>query len=749
MNYRVLANFYTWGVKLIIFAIPFLSLYIARSMFFPYITGRNFGFRILIEIALVLWLGLIFLKKEYRPKPSILLWALLGFVVIVGLANLFGVNPYYSFWSRYERMEGYVTILHLAAYFLMAGTVLKTKKDWQILFNIFIVVGLAIGVYALFQRLGYLRAIQGGQFRVDGTIGNPTYLAGYLLFILAFCAMSFAAVRARWAKISYAIAAGFTLLIIYFTASRGAILALGSTAVLLPLWYLFFVKTADSRGKFYKKITVGFLTLVVIVPIVFWFFRGIPLIKNNPTLGRLAAISLTEKTTRSRFMVWGMAWQGFKERPILGWGQENYSDVFAKYYNPKMYDEEPWFDRAHNIVFDWLINAGALGLLAYLSLFAAAFAAIWSAFRKGLVGATEAGVLFAALVAYFAQNLFVFDNFNTYILFFSLLAYIHSLERGMEARVAERKEDFNAIRERMDTSLVAAAAALILVAPIVYFANVRPVQESRALIHVLQFLSGSATPDQVSEQFKKTLSYNTFGNLEAREYLGRLALQLVDVTNMLPENKLVFIRFAVEEMEKQIAKSPDDLRTRLFLATLYNRAAALDSAYRDKAGIHIEAALKLSPTRQTIYFALADYYLLINDFVNALDALQKAVVLEPTYPEAQVNLGIIALNAGRDDLVKKAKDDILRLPKIHGGFLPKVVRFADTFIQFQKFESALELYEKIVALDPGVAQYRANLAGLYFKQGAKDRAREEALKAAELDPANFSAQVEEFLKNLK
>ena len=29
-----------------------------------------------------------------------------------------------------------------------------------------------------------------------------------------------------------------------------------------------------------------------------------------------------------------------------------------------MWGQEPWFDRSHNIFFDWLINAGLLGLLA-------------------------------------------------------------------------------------------------------------------------------------------------------------------------------------------------------------------------------------------------------------------------------------------------------------------------------------------------------------------------------------------------
>lgn len=42
-------------------------------MLFPYITGKNFGFRILVEIAAAAWVMLMILDKGFRPKKSILL----------------------------------------------------------------------------------------------------------------------------------------------------------------------------------------------------------------------------------------------------------------------------------------------------------------------------------------------------------------------------------------------------------------------------------------------------------------------------------------------------------------------------------------------------------------------------------------------------------------------------------------------------------------------------------------------------
>src|SRR3989344_3553367 len=84
-------------------------------------------------------------------------------------------------------------------------------------------------------------------------------------------------------------------------------------------------------------------------------------VKNSPVLSRFASINVEETTTKSRFMIWNMAMQGLKERPILGWGQESFNYVFNKYYDPGMYGQEQWFDRTHNIIFDWLIAGGILG----------------------------------------------------------------------------------------------------------------------------------------------------------------------------------------------------------------------------------------------------------------------------------------------------------------------------------------------------------------------------------------------------
>ena len=100
-----------------IFFLPFIVLFVARSLFFPYITGKNFTFRILVELIGACWLALAIVYPLYRPRRSWIFLALTVFVVAIGLADVLGVNPAKSLWSNYERMDGWVTLAHLFVYF--------------------------------------------------------------------------------------------------------------------------------------------------------------------------------------------------------------------------------------------------------------------------------------------------------------------------------------------------------------------------------------------------------------------------------------------------------------------------------------------------------------------------------------------------------------------------------------------------------------------------------------------------------
>jgi len=120
-----------WIARIGVFALPFICLYVASPLFFPFITGKNFAFRIIVELSFGAWLTLALINPVYRPKRSWIIWAFLAFIAVIAVADAQGVNPFKSFWSNFERMDGWVTIAHLFAYLLVASVVINTERLWK------------------------------------------------------------------------------------------------------------------------------------------------------------------------------------------------------------------------------------------------------------------------------------------------------------------------------------------------------------------------------------------------------------------------------------------------------------------------------------------------------------------------------------------------------------------------------------------------------------------------------------------
>ncbi|MDO8634128.1 MAG: O-antigen ligase family protein, partial [archaeon] len=333
-----------------IFLLPFVCLIVFNNLFFPFITGKNFAFRIIVEIITGLWIILALRDKSVLPKSSRLLQVFAIFIGVIFISDLLSPNVYKSFWSNYERMEGWVTLAHLFALFVVLSSVM-TKKLWEWLFRVSVGVSLIVFVYGSFQLSGKFAIHQGG-VRLDATFGNATYLAVYMLFHIFLNLLLFVSSKRgslwRW---FYGVAILAEVFILYHTATRGATLGLIGGLFLTALLVLIFHRENENA----KKGAIGLVIGLVVLVGLFFVFKNNDFVKNSPILGRFSDLSVTDKTAQSRFMIWNMAFQGFKERPIFGWGQESFNYVFNKYYDPKMYSQEQWFDRTHNVFFDWLI----------------------------------------------------------------------------------------------------------------------------------------------------------------------------------------------------------------------------------------------------------------------------------------------------------------------------------------------------------------------------------------------------------
>jgi len=751
-------QFFIWVIKIGLWVIPFLPLYVSSSMLFPFITGKNFAFRIIVEFIFVFWVALAIMHSDYRPRLTPLFKAATIFIVILFLADLFSPNPYRAFFSNYERMEGFMMLSHLYLYFVILISVFKTRRDWLVFFHATLAASLIVSYIALTQRLGYRISLQGG-FRVDSTIGNPTYLAAYLVFHIWLLFILMYQFWKKWWLIGiYTAAFIFELIIIYFTATRGATLALVGAFIFLSIAGVVFWKKMFPVYPRLRQWAGAFLLLMAAIPFLFWLGRESSLVRQSPVLTRLTSYSFQERTIQSRFMIWRMSVRAVLERPIFGWGQENYYLVFQKYFDPRLYQQEPWFDRSHNVVFDWLIHAGFLGLISYFSLIGLSLWLIFRSLRRGLIAPFEGLIVAALFLTYFLQNIFVFDNLNTYLPFFAFLAYTEFLAfpRTVPARPAAneklKKDKFDS-RRAQNTPRAGRGAGLayafFVLMGILFFIggyelHVKPIKESKTLIRALQAYQFQRPMDEVIGLFKESLAYSTFGDTEVREQMSNLARGIIGHDKYTEEEQKKMLDFSVEELRREASIPAPDVKHKLFLGALMSRAARLNPSYAAEAENYLKEAIRLSPGKQIIYFELAQIYLNQGKADETIKVLQQVIDLEPSYQDAAVNLLAIGYMTKRPDVVEKAKT-YLRQDTMA---VENMERLAGLYQQAGDYASTLKIYEDLVLRYPDRAAYRAALASLFAFFGEKERAIQEAETAVKLDPS-LSTQIEEFLKQLR
>ncbi|NDE04714.1 MAG: hypothetical protein EB003_08710 [Flavobacteriia bacterium] len=269
-----------------IFILPAFALIVVDSYFFPFITGKAFFFRILVEIAFASWIILAFIDPKYRPKITPLSIGVTIFAVVALIADFLGVNPLRSIWSNFERMEGWITIVHLWALFIVFSNTFgfgeEGKRIWQRWINAELFIAFIVSIYAIVQLAGGAEIHQGS--RVDASLGNAAYMAVYMLFNVGLAAYMSVIVRMKkiivnsflkWMYPVLSILFGF---ILFETATRGTILGLFGGLMLALAIYSIFGKDESKKSRL---ISGGIIFAIILVGIVFWMNKDASFIQKN------------------------------------------------------------------------------------------------------------------------------------------------------------------------------------------------------------------------------------------------------------------------------------------------------------------------------------------------------------------------------------------------------------------------------------------------------------------------------------
>ncbi|MBI5729325.1 MAG: O-antigen ligase family protein, partial [Candidatus Magasanikbacteria bacterium] len=704
--------------------------------YFPWNFGKTIIFQIVVELLLFLHIiGQAMKSDDKTAKPMNWLdWSLIIFLLVITITAFTGVNVSNSFWGNQARANGIFTWLHFGIWYFLLSRYFSEKKDWVTLLSLTAGAAIIVSGTIFFQHSlpAAWQSEAGG-----GIIGNRAFAAAYLLvaFGLALVLTFYLSGKRRW----WSLAGALVLLIaLFWTGNRGAILGLFTGGFTGLAAAVFMVKDKKNRRLSIVALSLGILASGVLTAMAITK-------KLSVYLPRLAAVinidSLTSGTGETRLMAWQIAWQGIKERPILGWGWGNYDITFNKYFNPHFlkynFTETVW-DKPHNWLLEIGVISGVFGLVSYLSIFG--IASYYLIRKKGeqvsFVSPIISSILLGMLAGYLATSLFLFETSDILLLFFLLLAFI-SVEYAPR-QVVTLHPRWLAVRRFFWVPYT----LFILIS--LYYFNYLPLKASYYLSQARAAADGSAWSLAAARAVAVPAPFVG----ETAIFLAERFIQLdkagADIT--AKETASVALQVA-DALEKQSDRYRDNPLFPVWAGQVYMALGEkVDPKYYINAEPLLLRAHGLSPQKQEFLFFLGRLYLLEKDFPRAIDVQKQAVAADPSISTSYWFLGLTYIAS--DDVATGLSEIETALKQGYALTLDQRLYLLDIYAGEKKYDKVIEGYRHLIKDFPDNVNWYIRLATAYALARDKASALQTTETAVSLYPP-LRAEADAFIKQYK
>ncbi len=634
-------------IKILIYATFFVPLIVIPSSFiFPFIVPKVVVFRSIMEVMIGAYILLLIINwKEYKPTMTPLTMAvLLFYVVSFGVSTFVGIDPYHSFWDNHERMLGFFTIMHYVAYYIIVSKILHTWTSWKWALRFFLFAGTAVMFIALLQVGSPYMLMNQGSDRVASTLGNPIYVGGYAMFLLFTGMLLIMKDKNRIWKYVYGFLMVFSFLGVFYSGTRGAMLALAAAVSAVMVIYIVALKG-------YKKTRITLAALLVLGVAVFGILyanRQSESVQRIPAIGRALNTSLAVIMESPRWIAWEISYYSFLERPFFGWGPNNFFYAFNMHYNPRSLDfnyGETWFDNAHNIVMNTIAVQGGVGIITYVGVFVVGFIVLVGAYRKQKIDIHLLTLGGGFLIAHFVGNITVFENITSYLYFMFWLAMINQM---VQSKTDEPTTQTQNTQDDKKISWGPVITAGVLVLLCIYIFNIRPAKANMQTLDTIKMFSND--PVIGYEKMKIAFAMNSPHIDDIRSDACRVATQVVYNYGQQLDKELMkgITNTCRDEMLKNSLLHPFEVRTYMTLSQISQVKAYLDN---DPAMIYesiqySKKALEVSPKRQQIMYSLAMIYTQTQLYDEAIKLIEQAITDNPKVGESYWRLAYIYLLSG-------------------------------------------------------------------------------------------------------
>jgi O-antigen ligase len=623
-------------LKAVIYLTFFVPLVVMPSSFiFPFIVPKVLALRILVTVMIGAYsLLLVSNWQLYKPRFTPLTIAVLLFFLSFGASTFIGVDPYHSFWDNHERMLGLFTVLHYAVYFVICTTLLNGWRAWQTALRIFLIAGSLVMISGILQIIWPDFLLNQGSSRIIGTLGNAIYMGGYGLFLTFVAALLFLKERVIGWRIAYAVMGVLGLVGMLASGTRGSLLGLFFALGFAIIAYAVVLK---DQPRFRIAVASFGVCFAVVVGLLI-AFRTTPFVSKLPAVGRAVNTTWEETKNSSRFIAWEIAIKAWREKPVFGWGPNNYYFAYNKYYDPRALDfgyGETWFDNAHNIIVNTMAVQGTFGIATYLGIFVVAFIVGLQSYRKGLIDRHAFIIGIAFLVAHLVQDVTVFENITSYLYFMFWLAMMNQL--------SAKPLSLSATPERQVGGGVV-VTGLLVTSLLVFIFDIQPARANHQSLLTLRDFSGD--PVSAIASMKETLAFSSPHIDDIQTDLARSGISLLtsDQGKSLNKEKMAeLFSLTYDALQKTLELHPLDIRIHFMLSQLLQNQAlqTRDVRFMQEAEQLTGLALELSPERQQLAYSLSVIKLQLNKPEEARSLLLKTKESNPLIAETYWRLAYV------------------------------------------------------------------------------------------------------------
>lgn len=644
-------------------------------LLFPFINFQSFlyGGTSVRAIALVFIgtiLGLFFsftiLSKQNSltfPKSPII-YAIGAYFLGLVISALFGLDPSTSFWSVATRMTGIWYFLNLGIFMYLLWVYIVDRKVHR---NIILCIIFSTVVYSILFLLGRegFNLIFKNYFGDAFTFGNSSFAAMYIfgVFILSLYYLFQSTSKKWWMYLlPVLLVINPNILnknILFGDFSKGFIgQAQASTyAVLLSLFGIFVIWLISKiKEKKTRNVVSYSLFGLFVIGVVFSAFSLL-------SSGGLLQNAYLERSSAARPLVWEMSKKMISQRPLLGWGTDNFERVFELNFDNRLlqdeYGNEMWFDRAHNVLIDQTVDNGLLGLSLYLFVYLVVILSlIYVALNsKDRPDQIFASMLFVYFSLHFAELQTAFDTTISYpLVAFMIISAVVLFNRTISET---KKAKIVGVVSPVIKYVIVAILFVFFIWSL-FFGIIPFVRTQLANGYIRTVGSAAERIPWYETLFNSPVDKHAFLWRTSTDFQRGIAANpavLADPGKVakLKEEIVIF----ENEYRNYIKDNPNNFRARLNLADILIYQMLFQVNKLEEAQNVLDGAIKLVPQSPQPYWMKAVAYVYMRKFDLAREYAQKGVELNPKIKQSQ-------------EIVKYVENSIKTFPDINLFFFRQI-----------------------------------------------------------------------------